>query len=113
MRSGAGGFGLLVALLAVVLGAGAWGRATAAASNEAYATLLYGDEFLLGVRVLGKSIRDTGTGKDMVALVSDGVSDYTKRLLQVRRIGRSFCWGNLLDVRRLLIRLFLCCPVLV
>lgn len=46
-------------------------------------TLLYGDEFLLGVRVLGKSIRDTGSRKDMVVLVSDGVSDYAKKLLKV------------------------------
>ncbi|KAL6552597.1 Inositol phosphorylceramide glucuronosyltransferase 1 [Orobanche hederae] len=52
-------------------------------SEEAYVTLLYGDEFLLGVRVLGKSIRDTGSTKDMVALVSDGVSDYAKKLLQL------------------------------
>lgn len=51
--------------------------------EEAYVTLLYGDEFLLGVRVLGKSIRDTGSDKDMVALVSDGVSDYSKKLLKV------------------------------
>ncbi|XP_051137172.1 inositol phosphorylceramide glucuronosyltransferase 1 [Andrographis paniculata] len=51
-------------------------------SEMAYVTLLYGDEFLLGVRVLGKSIRDTGSTKDMVALVSDGVSDYAKELLQ-------------------------------
>ncbi|XP_043710346.1 inositol phosphorylceramide glucuronosyltransferase 1-like isoform X1 [Telopea speciosissima] len=49
---------------------------------EAYVTLLYGDEFLLGVRVLGKSIRDTGSTKDMVVLVSDGVSDYAKKLLE-------------------------------
>lgn len=55
-------------------------------SKEAYVTLLYGDEFLLGVRVLGKSIRDTGSDKDMVALVSDGVSDYSKKLLKV-------CWN--------------------
>lgn len=52
--------------------------------GEAYVTLLYGDEFLLGVRVLGKSIRDTGTTKDMVVLVSDGVSDYACKLLRVR-----------------------------
>lgn len=52
-------------------------------TSEAYVTLLYGDEFLLGVRVLGKSIRDTGSTKDMVVLVSDGVSDYSKRLLMV------------------------------
>ncbi|KAK3418264.1 hypothetical protein EUGRSUZ_H04216 [Eucalyptus grandis] len=50
--------------------------------GEAYVTLLYGDEFLLGVRVLGKSIRDTGTTKDMVVLVSDGVTDYAKKLLK-------------------------------
>lgn len=54
-----------------------------ASGSEAYVTLLYGDEFLLGVRVLGKSIRDTGSTKDMVVLVSDGVSDYAKKLLQV------------------------------
>lgn len=51
-------------------------------TEEAYVTLLYGDEFLLGVRVLGKSIRDTGSTKDMVTLVSDGVSDFAKKLLQ-------------------------------
>ncbi|KFK26089.1 hypothetical protein AALP_AA8G201300 [Arabis alpina] len=50
--------------------------------EAAYVTLLYGDEFLLGVRVLGKSIRDTGSNKDMVALVSDGVSEYSKKLLK-------------------------------
>ena len=53
-------------------------------SDEAYVTLLYGDEFLLGVRVLGKSIRDTGSNRDMVALVSDGVSEYATKLLEVR-----------------------------
>ncbi|XP_020210606.1 inositol phosphorylceramide glucuronosyltransferase 1 isoform X2 [Cajanus cajan] len=53
-----------------------------ARTDEAYVTLLYGDEFLLGVRVLGKSIRDTGSIKDMVVLVSDGVSDYANTLLQ-------------------------------
>ncbi|KNA09633.1 hypothetical protein SOVF_151810 [Spinacia oleracea] len=51
-------------------------------TDEAYVTLLYGDEFVLGVRVLGKSIRDTGSKKDMVVLVSDGVSDYAKSLLE-------------------------------
>ncbi|PHT48847.1 Inositol phosphorylceramide glucuronosyltransferase 1 [Capsicum baccatum] len=51
-------------------------------SEEAYVTLLYGDEFLLGVRVLGKSIRDTGSTKDMVVLVSDGVSQYANDLLR-------------------------------
>lgn len=56
------------------------------ASNEAYVTLLYGDEFVLGVRVLGKSIRDTKSTKDMVVLVSDGVSDYSNHLLKVINI---------------------------
>ncbi|KAI3888878.1 hypothetical protein MKX03_036062 [Papaver bracteatum] len=55
---------------------------TGSTKPQAYVTLLYGDEFLLGVRVLGKSIRDTGSKKDMVVLVSDGVSDYAKDLLQ-------------------------------
>ncbi|KAK4480455.1 hypothetical protein RD792_013528 [Penstemon davidsonii] len=67
---------LLVSIIALCYFNGALG------SEEAYVTLLYGDEFLLGVRVLGKSIRDTGSTKDMVALVSDGVSDYAKMLIQ-------------------------------
>ncbi|KAK0600090.1 hypothetical protein LWI29_011516 [Acer saccharum] len=57
-------------------------RAAFPSSEQAYVTLLYGDEFLLGVRVLGKSIRETGSNKDMVVLVSDGVSDYAKKILQ-------------------------------
>lgn len=66
-------------------------------SEEAYVTLLYGDEFLLGVRVLGKSIRDTGSKKDMVVLVSDGVSDYANKLLEVNCFIVSpfyFCWDS-------------------
>lgn len=56
-------------------------------------TLLYGDEFLLGVRVLGKSIRDTGSvTKDMVVLVSDGVSDYAKKLLEVSIVYSVMSW---------------------
>lgn len=35
--------------------------ATTALQREAYATLLYSDDFLLGVRVLGQSLRETGT----------------------------------------------------
>ncbi|WOL16736.1 inositol phosphorylceramide glucuronosyltransferase 1-like [Canna indica] len=69
--------GLLMMVL-VILGAMDCGEAK---TEDAYVTLLYGDEFLLGVRVLGKSIRDTGSTKDMIALVSDGVSDYAKNLL--------------------------------
>lgn len=71
---------LVAALAAAALLGGA---AAAAATEEAYVTLLYGDEFVLGVRVLGKSIRDTGTRRDLVVLVSDGVSDYSRKLLQV------------------------------
>lgn len=55
-------------------------------TDVAYASLLYGDEFLLGVRVLGKSIRDTRSSKDMVVLVSDGVSDYANNLLKVHSL---------------------------
>ncbi|OAY67195.1 Inositol phosphorylceramide glucuronosyltransferase 1 [Ananas comosus] len=74
------GLFVVVASLAVaILG---WGIGVGAESEEAYVTLLYGDEFVLGVRVLGKSIRDTGARRDMVVLVSDGVSDYAKQLLR-------------------------------
>jgi ABC-type sugar transport system substrate-binding protein len=80
--------GLLAAALAaaalLLLAAGA-----GAATEEAYVTLLYGDEFVLGVRVLGKSLRDTGTRRDMVVLVSDGVSEYSRELLQVCRCSSS------------------------
>lgn len=71
---------LLLALVSSIQLKGSFGSEP---SKVAYVTLLYGDEFLLGVRVLGKSIRDTGSKKDMVALVSDGVSDYSKKLLKV------------------------------
>lgn len=67
------------------------GRVSGTELKEAYVTLLYGDEFVLGARVLGKSIRDTRSTKDMVVLVSDGVSDYAKNLLQVLI---RFIWSN-------------------
>ncbi|KAL0876424.1 hypothetical protein Bca101_026129 [Brassica carinata] len=70
---------LWVLLFSIALLKGSFGSES---RKGAYVTLLYGDEFLLGVRVLGKSIRDTGSHKDMVALVSDGVSDYSKKLLK-------------------------------
>lgn len=38
--------------------------------SEAYVTLLYGDKFLSGVRVLGQSLRETGTAKDLVCIVT-------------------------------------------
>jgi hypothetical protein len=34
---------------------------TVSTTKEAYVALLYGEEFLLGVRVLGQSLRDSGT----------------------------------------------------
>ncbi|XP_076903620.1 inositol phosphorylceramide glucuronosyltransferase 1-like [Bidens hawaiensis] len=67
-------FGLIIILSAL--------NSASSESKEAYVTLLYGDEFVLGARVLGKSIWDTGSTKEMVVLVSDGVSDYAKTLLQ-------------------------------
>ncbi|KAL6903695.1 hypothetical protein ACP4OV_004508 [Aristida adscensionis] len=72
----------LLAAAALVAAALLAAGAGAAATEEAYVTLLYGDEFVLGVRVLGKSIRDTGTRRDMVVLVSDGVSEYSRKLLE-------------------------------
>lgn len=71
---------VLVTVMLMTMGLGVWGRS---GSGKAYVTLLYGDEFLLGVRVLGKSIENTGTTEDRIVLVSDGVSDYAKKLLQV------------------------------
>ncbi|OMO96043.1 Glycosyl transferase, family 8 [Corchorus olitorius] len=73
---------LSLILLITIQSKAALGARAQLSSTEAYVTLLYGDEFLLGVRVLGKSIRNTGSTKDMVALVSDGVSDYAKKLLK-------------------------------
>lgn len=73
---------LVVILVLVLISIQSKASLESQSSDEAYVTLLYGDEFLLGVRVLGKSIRDTGSRKDMVVLVSDGVSDYAKKLLQ-------------------------------
>uniref|UniRef100_A0A5B7AY19 Hexosyltransferase n=1 Tax=Davidia involucrata TaxID=16924 RepID=A0A5B7AY19_DAVIN len=80
MKSSLSKLGFLLILFTLFQHARALGSQTQP-SDEAYVTLLYGDEFLLGVRVLGKSIRDTGSTKDMVVLVSDGVSDYAKKLL--------------------------------
>lgn len=90
------------ALVAAVLLAAGAGVAAAAGTEEAYVTLLYGDEFVLGVRVLGKSLRDTGTRRDMVVLVSDGVSEYSRKLLQVCRSSDhyNFVWA-LLSLRRI------------
>ncbi|GAQ88435.1 glycogenin [Klebsormidium nitens] len=51
-------------------------------TKEAYVTLLYAEEFLLGVRVLGQSLRESGTKNDLVALISKGVTDKGAELLQ-------------------------------
>ena len=73
---------LLAAALTVVALLAAGARpAAVATTEEAYVTLLYGDEFVLGVPVLGKSTRDTGTHRDMVVLVSDWVYEYSRKLL--------------------------------
>ena len=52
--------------------------------KEAYATMLYndGEGFILGVRVLGLSIKNSGTNRDMVVLCAEGVSEDTKDTLK-------------------------------
>ncbi len=50
-------------------------------TKDAYVTLLYGG-FLLGARVLGQSLRDTGTEKDFIALCTETVSEETKDVLK-------------------------------
>ena len=50
--------------LAAAVSAAAAGSPAALPSNhlnQAWVSLLYGDQFLLGLRVLGQSLRDTGT----------------------------------------------------
>ncbi|KAL4854448.1 Inositol phosphorylceramide glucuronosyltransferase 1 [Chlorella vulgaris] len=61
-------------------------------AKEAYATLLYSDDFLLGVRVLGQSLRETGTTRDLAVLATEGVSSQAADTLQkdgwkVHRVG--------------------------
>ena len=50
-------------------------------SKDAYVTLLY-DGFLLGVRVLGQSLRDTGTNKDLVVVCTETVSENDRAILR-------------------------------
>lgn len=47
-------------LQAVSMGDGS-GSGAGGAGQQAYVTLLYGEAFMLGVRVLGQSLRETGT----------------------------------------------------
>ncbi|XP_006648850.2 inositol phosphorylceramide glucuronosyltransferase 1-like [Oryza brachyantha] len=81
-RRAPSGMGLWAAVLVAAALLAAGGGVAGAGADEAYVTLLYGDEFVLGVRVLGKSIRDAGTSRDLVVLVSDGVSEYSRKLLE-------------------------------
>eukprot|EP00201_Polytomella_parva_P011545 CAMPEP_0175073890 /NCGR_PEP_ID=MMETSP0052_2-20121109/20886_1 /TAXON_ID=51329 ORGANISM="Polytomella parva, Strain SAG 63-3" /NCGR_SAMPLE_ID=MMETSP0052_2 /ASSEMBLY_ACC=CAM_ASM_000194 /LENGTH=325 /DNA_ID=CAMNT_0016341895 /DNA_START=35 /DNA_END=1009 /DNA_ORIENTATION=+ len=46
-----------------------------AKSTEAYVTLIYGESFVLGARVLGRSLKETETTRDVVALVTDSISN--------------------------------------
>lgn len=50
-------------------------------TKDAYVTLLYGG-FLLGARVLGQSLKETGTKKELIALCTETVSDTTKEILK-------------------------------
>ena len=51
-------------------------------SRDAYVTLLYGGGFLLGARVLGQSLRETGTTRDLIALCTEEVSEHAQRVLR-------------------------------
>ena len=51
-------------------------------SRDAYVTLLYGGGFLLGARVLGQSLRETDTTRDLIALCTQEVSAVSKELLK-------------------------------
>ena len=50
-------------------------------SDEAYVALQYGG-FFLSLRVLGQSLRESGTTRDMVALCMSDVPDYHKEILR-------------------------------
>ena len=54
---------------------------TAGLSQEAYVTLLYSDDFLLGVRVLRQSLIESNTEKNYVVLCSEKVSERAKIIL--------------------------------
>ena len=51
-------------------------------SQEAYVTLLYGDVYMLGVRVLGQSLRNSKTDRDCIVLCTEDVTESTKKVLQ-------------------------------
>ena len=50
-------------------------------SKEAYVALQYGS-FFLGLRVLGQSLRESGTDRDMVALCMPDVPEYHRKILR-------------------------------
>ena len=50
-------------------------------SEEAYVALQYGG-FFLSLRVLGQSLRESGTTRDMIALCMSDVPDYQKEILR-------------------------------
>jgi len=50
--------------------------------KEAYVTLLYGEDFFLGVRVLGQSLRETGTTRDQIVLLTEDVSREAEQILK-------------------------------
>lgn len=52
-------------------------------SKEAYVSLLYGDAFLLGIRVLGQSLRETGTER-YVSFKSAGPARALRRACRAR-----------------------------
>lgn len=59
-------------------------RLTFQKSDEAYVTMLYGDspEFILGVRVLASSLRNSKTEKDFVILCAEDVTEVTREVLK-------------------------------
>lgn len=59
--------------------------ALSASKKRAYASLLYGEEFSLGIRVLGRSILEASQGTtnaDLVALAAGKISESTLKLLR-------------------------------
>ena len=51
--------------------------------KEAYVTLLYSDDFLLGVRVLRQSLVETNTEREFVILCTEKVSSHVKDILSL------------------------------
>lgn len=52
------------------------------AGGDAYATLIYTDDHAPGVLALGRSIRDSGSEKELVVLVTEKVSNRTAETLR-------------------------------